>query len=297
MQGGLHRDQSHASGRTNVSLVEHVVSPAARKFAFHARKLPWTLGLRTRFHTRVGKLSVPKAVVSPAIFYHLVTGDYEAPELTLLDEYLSPDDRVIELGAGIGFLANRYGRRCPHQPHVTVEASPRMADLIRLNTSHLGNIEVINAVAARRPADPSRVNGSRRTVDFHEYTDYWASSTFPVHLTNPHRRLVRTLQVNIVDLDDLIRTRRATMLVCDIEGGEYELVKTFDLDVPKILMELHWRDLGMTRAMTVLRTLQERGYELLGSPDVLMAIRSTASSRPSLHTTASSARTKSASSL
>ncbi|NOT25666.1 MAG: FkbM family methyltransferase [Acidobacteria bacterium] len=257
-----------------MSLVEHVVSPVARKVAFHARKLPWTLGLRDQFHTSVGMLTVPKAIVSPAIFYHLVTGDYETPELTLLDEYLSPDDRVIELGAGIGFLANRYGRRCAAQTHVTVEASPGMADLIRLNTSHLGNITVINAVAAKIPADPLHsLNGSRRTVDFHEYTDYWASSISPIHLTNPERRLIRTLKVDVVDLDELIRTHHANMLVCDIEGGEYDLVRSFDIDVPKILMELHWRELGMARAMTVLRTLQERGYQLAGSPDVLMAVR------------------------
>ena len=270
-----------------MSLVEHVVSPVARKLAFHARKLPWTLGVRNRFHTKVGVLTVPKTVVSPAIFYHLVNGDYETPELTLLDEYLSPDDRVIELGAGIGFLANRYGKRCPAQTHVTVEASPGMADLIRLNTRHLGNIEVINAVAAKPPTSELHLrNGSAHTVDFHEYKDYWASSLAPVHLTNPQRRLVRTLKINTIDLDELIRTRHANMLVCDIEGGEYDLIKHFNIDVPKILMELHWKELGMVRAMTVLRTLQERGYQLVGSPDVLMALRSGTSSVPALNSTA-----------
>jgi FkbM family methyltransferase len=264
-----------------MSLIEHMLSPIADKCAFHARKLPWTLGLKSRFNTRVGLLTVPRAIVSPAIFYHLINGDYESPELALLDEYLTPDDNVIELGAGIGFLANRYGKRCPNQSHLTIEASPVMADLIRTNTRHLGNIEVINAVAARSQTSSSTDipnTSSPRTVDFHVYTDYWASSTQPIHLTNPERHLVRTLQVNMIDLDELIARRHVTMLVCDIEGGEYELVKTFELNVPKILMELHWRELGMMRALSVLRTLEERGYSLLGSPDVLMAIKPSASS-------------------
>ena len=259
-----------------MNLIDTVVSPIARKFAFHARKLPWTLGLQSRFNTRVGLLTVPQGIVSPAIFYHLINGDYESPELELLDEYLSPDDKVIELGAGIGFLANRYGKRCPNQAHLTIEASPVTADLIRTNTQHLGNIEVIHAVAARSQSNSSRDHGegpAPQTVDFHVYTDYWASSTQPIHLTNPERHLVKTVQVNMIDLDELIARHHATMLVCDIEGGEYDLVRTFELNLPKILMELHWRELGMARALSVLRTLEERGYRLFGSPEVLMAIK------------------------
>jgi FkbM family methyltransferase len=258
-----------------MSLVEHVVSPLAHKLAFHARKLPWTLGLKDRFNTRVGLLTIPRTLVSPAIFYHLINGDYESPELELLDQYLCADDSVIELGAGIGFLANRYGKHCPHQRHMAIEASPIMVDLVRTNTKHLGNIEVVNAVAARSSAGatPERPQESPHTVDFHVYSDFWASSTQPLHLTNPQRHLVRTVQVDMIDLDEVIAKRHVQMLVCDIEGGEYDLVRTFDLNVPKILMELHWHELGMARALSVLRTLEDRGYRLLGSPDVFMAIK------------------------
>jgi len=258
-----------------MSLVEHVVSPLAQKFAFHARKLPWTLGLKSRFNTRVGHLTIPRTLVSPAIFYHLMNRDYESPELELLDQYLCADDSVIELGAGIGFLANRYGTRCPHQRHAAIEASPIMVDLIRTNTKHLGNIEVINAVAARSPACAAteHPHECRHTVDFHIYSDFWASSTQPLHLTNPQRHLVRTVQVDMIDLDEVIARRHVQMLVCDIEGGEYDLVRTFDLKVPKILMELHWHELGIARALSVLRILEDRGYRLLGSPDVFMAIK------------------------
>jgi FkbM family methyltransferase len=258
-----------------MSLVEHVVSPLAQKVAFHARKLPWTLGLKSRFNTRVGLLTIPGTLVSPAIFFHLMNGDYESPELALLDQYLSVDDSVIELGAGIGFLANRYGKHCPHQRHLAIEASPIMVDLVRTNTKHLGNVDVINAVAARPPvsAAAGRPDESPHTVDFHVYSDFWASSTQPLHLTNPQRQLVRTVQVDMIDLDEVIASRHAQMLVCDIEGGEYDLVRTFDLNVPKILMELHWHELGMAKALSVLRILEERGYRLLGSPDAFMAMK------------------------
>lgn len=231
--------------------------------AFYARKLTWMLGLRERFTTPVGTLTIPKAWISPTLFWHLTTGDYELPERTLLDAHLNPADRVIELGAGIGFLANLYGRRCPHARHLAIEASPPMCDLIRTNTQHLGNVDVLNALAGR--------DSTRTTCDFYLYDDFWASSTQPIHLTNPSRRLMRTVQVPMVDLDALIAERDCSFLVCDIEGGEDALVRTFELKVPKILMELHWRELGMARALAILRLFEDRGYTLTGSPEVFLA--------------------------
>lgn len=57
-------------------------------------------GLTTRVATDVGPLIVPRGLILPTIFYHLVNHDYELPELALLDQQLHDDDRVIELGAG-----------------------------------------------------------------------------------------------------------------------------------------------------------------------------------------------------
>lgn len=230
------------------------------------------IGLTTRFSTAVGTLSVPRDVISSAIFYHLTNDDYEVPELGLLQTHLSADDRVIELGAGIGFLANFYGRRCAHQRHLAIEANPVMSALVRTNTQSLANVDVLNALAAR-PADGASP-GQAPLVPFYICDDFWASSTEPPHSSDPTRRVLRTVHVPMVDLDALIAERRCTMLVCDIEGGEYDLVHTFDLAVPKILMELHWRTLGLSRALHVMQTLESRGYRLTGSPDVLMAIKS-----------------------
>jgi FkbM family methyltransferase len=244
---------------------------ARRKAAFYAKKLAWIGGMKSYFATDVGRLHVPRALVSSTIFYHLTNSDYEVPERTLLEENLSADDRVIELGAGIGFLAHVYGRRCPGQRHLAIEASPMMSDLIRTNTRRLDNVDVLNALAGR----VSSTDGAATppTVPFYVYEDFWASSTVPLHRTNPDRRLVQTVQVPVVDLDALIAERGCTMLVCDIEGGEAELLRTFALNVPKIVMELHWQTLGIPACMRVLTMLQERGYQLSGSPDVLMATK------------------------
>lgn len=246
------------------------LAAARRKGQFYAKKLAWMSGAARRFQTPVGMLTIPREAVSPTIFYHLTEGDYEEPERRLLEEHLSPDDRVIELGAGMGFMANLYGRRCPNERHLAIEASPEMSALAATNTSHLTNVQVLNAVAAR-PAPTSA--GQAPSVPFHIYESFWGSSTEPLHLTDPERRLVRTVQVPVVDLDALIAEYRCTTLVCDIEGGEFDLLRTFELNVPTLLIELHWRALGMSRALSVLTTLESRGYRLSGSPDVFLATR------------------------
>ena len=243
----------------------------SRKGVFYARKLAWMMG-RTRFQTAAGPLRVPRSKVSPAIFYHLVTFDYEVPELQMLERFLQPSDSVIELGAGIGFLANIYGRRAAQPRHLAVEASPDMCDLIRTNVAGLANVEVLNAIAGA-PLPSGASLPAPRSRPFYIYDDFWASSTEPLHLGDPARRLRQTVEVSVVDLDRLIAERGCTMLICDIEGGEYDLLSACALNVPKILIELHWQALGVPRAIETLTMLQARGYTLHGSPDVLMAVR------------------------
>lgn len=245
-----------------------------RKTRFYARKLAWVSGIAERFQTPAGPLRLPRKTVSPRIFYHLTTGDYEAAERRMLEEHLEPGDRVIELGAGLGFLANLYGRRCPDGPHLALEASPTMSSLARENTAALANLQILNAVASRRPntGEPADADITQ-TVPFYVYDEFWGSSTEPLHLTSPACRLVSTVDVPIVDLDVLIARQRCTMLVCDIEGGEFDLFRNFAIDVPKILLELHWDALGFSRALSVLNTLESRGYRLVGSPEVFVALR------------------------
>lgn len=266
---GTHHESRH---ERSMALLSDRIRTVTRKSAFYARKLAWHLGLTSRFATAVGPLRVPRDLVSPAIFYHLSTGDYEVPELELLDQHMRPDDRVIELGAGLGFLANRYARRSSTEEHLAIEANPLMCDLARTNTASLPNVRVMNAVAARG-LDRASSAAAPPDVPFHLYADFWSSSTEPIHLTNTALRLLRTVRVPVVDLDALIAERRCTMLVCDIEGGEYDLLNTFRVEVPKILLELHWSTLGLARAMQVMQTLASRGYRLSGSPHVLMATK------------------------
>lgn len=251
-----------------MSFLTRQAGGAGRKGAFYAKKLAWMAGVMSRFSTAVGPLEMPRDSISPTVFYHLTNDDYEVPELGLLERHLSPDDHVVELGAGLGFLANVYGRRCAPQRHLAIEANPAMSELVRANTRQLGNVDVLNAVAARPDGESAAA-----TVPFYVYDDFWASSTQPIHLSNPDCTLLRTLEVPAIDLDAVLAERRCTMLVCDIEGGEVDLLRSFRLDVPRILMELHWQVLGLSRVAQIIQLLESRGYRLFGSPEVLMAVR------------------------
>jgi tetratricopeptide (TPR) repeat protein len=58
-------------------------------------------------------LSVPAGVVSPAVLRYLVEGRYEGRELSLLLDSVKPGDRILELGAGLGYLACSVARGYP----------------------------------------------------------------------------------------------------------------------------------------------------------------------------------------
>jgi hypothetical protein len=71
-------------------------------------------------------------------------------------------------------------------------------------------------------------------VAFHISSDPWTSSA--VCMANA----TRTDTVARVDVSRLLADTRATVLVCDIEGAEYDLFANLDFhDVTRICVELH----------------------------------------------------------
>ncbi len=75
--------------------------------AFRRRVLYWS---RVAFRVRVVSIdgvhvNVDRRALSPTAVGALLRGDYERPEREALERTLLPDDVVLELGSGIGYLA------------------------------------------------------------------------------------------------------------------------------------------------------------------------------------------------
>src|SRR5260370_15394982 len=63
-----------------------------------------------------------------------VLGEYEAGKRKLIREFLRSEDRVIELGGGIGVLSSLVNpRRIWRTHHLVVEANPELIPLLKLH--------------------------------------------------------------------------------------------------------------------------------------------------------------------
>ena len=175
----------------------------------------------------------------------LIKGTYEYHERSLLRHFIGPQDRVLELGAAVGLLATTYAKLSPLQ-HVAVEANPALIPFLRRNLERNGvnNVEVVNALAST----------SVGTADFFLSDSFYSSSS--------EKRTDVRLEVGCLDIGTLIAKHEISILVCDIEGSEYEVLSNINLSrVSAVIVEVH-EVLGVEKRMlALLHTLQDAGFE------------------------------------
>jgi FkbM family methyltransferase len=193
-------------------------------------------------------IAVPPEVVSAGVLRFLVEGGYERRELALLRHNLKSGDRVLELGAGLGFLACAAGREQPGVEYIAVEANPRLIPVIEKNFE-------INRCRARL------LHGVASTaagiVSFNMAEDFWASSACRVIQNH------QAIEVAALDVNEIIGDFSPTMLVIDIEGGELELSGQLELSgVERIIVEMHPDVYGHDGSTKVIRSLLDQGFDI-----------------------------------
>ena len=156
-------------------------------------------------------------------------GRYEKAEAEALDAVLLKDDRVLELGSGLGIIAARSATVVGAENVVTIEANPGLANTIR-STLTLNNVAEVRSLSGVGTADPE-VTSCRFYVSEH----FWGSSLSP-----QTHGIKSEVDVPAVYLPDLLAEFRPTVLVCDIEGGEFGLLPKLDLSCLRtVVLEIH----------------------------------------------------------
>lgn len=180
------------------------------------------------------KLPLDPEVMSPTLIEALRTGEYERAEGKKLAKMIEPGERVLELGAGIGFLSSLVAATGQAEKIVAVEANPALIPLMR-RTHALNGVgaEVVHAaVVGEKTSD---------TVRFTLDEDFWASSIKP----KKRQYLRGFVDVPTAAIGDLIRDHGPSFLIIDIEGGETDLLPHLDLSgVRRAVMELHLKEIG-----------------------------------------------------
>jgi len=189
-------------------------------------------------------------VVSPHIRRLFFFNRYERPERRALERFLDPKLPVVELGSAVGVIACLANKKL-HDPyrHVAVEANPDLLPLLRenrrLNDCHF-------TIMHRALAYGSR-----------EKTFYRASNYLGSNALKP---CGIPIQVQTVILKQILETFgfEICTLICDIEGGESDLI-AHELDVIRervktLILEVHDWLLAPKVVRTLLLDLEESGF-------------------------------------
>lgn len=195
------------------------------------------------------RVEIDQRLFSDKIIDRLYDGGYEREESVALDRTLRRDDRVLELGTGIGYTSTVAAKRVGSSRVLTVEANEGLAPTIN-KTYRLNNVSptlVIGLMGDQ--AEP----GSRH---FYTHTRHlWSSSLHK--LDSNYTRVEVTSLSWSKELDRF----QPSYLVMDIEGGEIELLRDFDHpSVRRMLVEFHPRKSGSELVDEVFDHLSNIGF-------------------------------------
>lgn len=186
--------------------------------------------------------------VSDEIWDALTSGSYEAKEARWISRAIRPNDRVLELGTGLGIItsliASIEGVRV-----WSFEPNPETTRLAkRVIDANCGdNVAVVNGLLAA---------GAPRDILFYMRSDLWMSSTIADQ--GPYERV---LKITSSDVDAFVRRHRINALVMDIEGAELDLLQKAELPgIERVFLELHDHLYGLTGVRNISDAMAAKGF-------------------------------------
>ena len=178
------------------------------------------------------RLDVPDAILNDKIAAKLASGGYEAHEAAALQGRLRAGHRVLELGAGVGYIASLAGAITGGENVVTVEANPDMIPVIRANLDRNGHHAarlIHGAVTGLEEAEEE--------IAFERKKSFWSARLAGID-SDPEA----VVSVPMIQLHGLLAEHRPHLVIMDIEGAEAQLFeRKWPRYVRSVMMELHPR--------------------------------------------------------
>jgi FkbM family methyltransferase len=189
------------------------------------------------------------AVITPAIRAAILAGRFEAEEASQIPSIVRPGDRVLEIGAGIGFISTLISRQRRVAQVIAVEANPHLI-------GYMERLHAANRVRKVRRVNAVLTNEARASATFYLRRDFWMGS-----LAAGPNPFVGTVEVPTMSLDGLLREDGIDLVVCDVEGAETVLFQGADLSgVDRIFLEMHDHVTGLSGVRGLFATLAGHGF-------------------------------------
>ena len=199
-----------------------------------------------KFSTGVS-LIVDNEAISPFLKGRLYGELYERAESEIIKNTLSAHDRVLELGASIGYIANvSRNILSSGNCYLGVEANPKLISLFDENAklNGHGDLVCLNGAAGSQEGECS----------FFLSEHFWASSL----TSQPGSQEVT---VKVFSFDKLIKDHSPNYLIIDIEGGEYDLLYNRDLVwLQKLCLEFHPDIYGKDKSEKLMQWILGQGF-------------------------------------
>ena len=182
-----------------------------------------------------------------AILRAFSTGKYEHRETELVKKSIADGEVVLELGSGLGFMGVVANSHVGCAQYVAYEANPKLIQIINNNMKRNNvQFEVRNKL----------LFDGRGSHSFYVTKAFWASS-----LIKPKHADFEEFRVESDDKNEIMKELKPSMLIIDIEGGEYAFFDDLNLSsVSKIILEVHPSVLSNLELSTMFRNILNAGF-------------------------------------
>lgn len=191
------------------------------------------------------------AILIPRIRQSLRKDAYEKLESEAVMKVARAGDTVLELGGGIGYMSTLIAVKQPVTAVHSFEANPHLIDYIhRVHAENdVTNVTVHNALLAPKASDP---------VDFYVRKNLLASS---LDRTATDEAAISSVEkVAVRDINATFAEIRPSVLVCDIEGAEADILPALDYDALRAaVIELHPQWIGPEGVRAVFDAMHRAG--------------------------------------
>jgi FkbM family methyltransferase len=212
------------------------------------------LELKSMFYSHASinglRLKIDKNNFSKKMKMRLHRGKFELPELALIKEKINGNERILELGAGIGFISMNLVKKVGSDNLFAYEINPGLINIIKENQKLNGLDFTINSDFLT--SDKTQVGNE---MMFYTSKQFYSSSFVEFD------DYVEAIPVKAKFIDDEIDRLRIDTLVIDVEGCEYDMFENWTLPsaIKKVCIEIH--PYKVKAAFDIGKVLEMQGFE------------------------------------
>lgn len=172
-------------------------------------------------------LCLPGRIATDPIAEKLADGSYEGDEARAVDRCVRPGFRVLELGAGLGYIGTLAARRTEPENVLSVEANPELLPVIAANHARNGvsDVSVLHGAVVGHAAEGD-------SAGFHVAGGFTGSRL--------GAKGGRQVEVPLIGFHDLLRAHRPHVVLMDVEGAEAQFFdRPWKCPLRFCVMEIH----------------------------------------------------------